>query len=351
MTGLAVRARPPAPLRARCSLLVGLAAAVLLLACGLVAPAAALHGWLIGFALAGGAPLGALALLLIHALTGGRWGEAHRPALLRVSGAAPLLVLLVLPLVLGAATAFPWASDPSTAGDGVARSYLNGPAVGIRSVLGLGLLGALAWRCGRRRPGTLEAALGLCLFALFMNAAAYDWLLSLAPRFTASAFGAQVIVAQMLTGLCGAVLLSRAPAADPAWADLGGLMLALVLGESYLVLMGFAIDWYGDRPVQAAWYLARSAHGWAWLEAAGALGAVVPMLLLLFGRVRRDPAALRGVAVFVLGGLGIEDVWLVAPGTEPAAALAGIVGTVAAAGLLGAFARILPRREASRHGA
>jgi hypothetical protein len=329
----------------------GVALLVLLIA-GLAAPATALHGWLIGFTFAGGVPLGALALLLIHALTGGRWGEAHRPALLALARSLPILAGLVLPLILGSGLAYPWAADPSRAGPDVARWYLNAPAFAIRSLVGLALLGFLAWRLGRGdRPGLLGAGFGLCLYVLFANAAAYDWLLSLAPRFTSSAFGAQVIVAEMLSALCVAVLTSRADSGDPSWSDLGGLMLALTLGESYLVLMSFDIHWYGDRPVQAEWYLPRSLGGWIWLEAAGVVfGAVLPMLALLFGAVRRDPLFLSLAASAILVGLAIEDVWLVSPGTEPLSALAGLVGAVAVACLLVAASRVLAPVMEGHHG-
>lgn len=334
-------------------LLFGAAGLALVTAVGIAAPAVALHGWLIGFTVAAGAPLGALALLLAHALTGGRWGEAHRPALLGLARATPALLILVLPLLVGAHATYPWAANPATAGPDIFKFYLNPPAVGLRSVAGLGLLSWLAWRLGRQRPGRLEAGLGLCIYALFMNAAAYDWLLSLAPRFTSSAFGAQIIIGQMLTALCCTVLVSDARRDDPSWGDLGALMLATLLGVAYLVLMGLAINWYGNLPEQADWYMTRTRHGWRWLEGAAALlGATVPLLALLFAGVRNHPVALKPVAVCALIGLILEHVWLVSPATEPPSALVGVVAVPTVAALLGAASRALSMRtEGARHGA
>ncbi len=313
-------------------LVAGIVGLVLLVMIGIAAPRATLHGWLIAFAFLGGFPLGALALMMIHRLTGGRWGEAARPVLAAATAALPLTLLLVLPLLLGARLAYPWAADPSSAGSGVAAIYLNPWSVGLRSLVGLFVLCLFGRMLVARRLGRLGAGFGLCAYALFMNLASYDWLLSLAPRFTSSAFGAQTIVAQILSALCLAALFGRAPDDDPAWADLGALILAATLGESYLLLIGFSINWYGDLPDQAHWYLSRTAGGWRWLEIAGALlGSVLPMLALLFSRVRRDPLLLRPVALAVLLGLLIEDIWLVAPATEPWSALTGLlaVGTLA----------------------
>ena len=335
MTSLSIVAPARDPRQGRLSLLIAVIALVILIAVGVLSPPAALHGWIIGFCFVGGIPLGALALLLVHGLTGGRWGEAHRPTLLSFATAVPFTIVLVLPLIIGARLAYPWAADPSTAGRGVATLYLNPLSFGLRSVVGLGICGGLAWLAARGRLGLLATGLGLCAYVVFANAAAYDWLLSLAPRFTTSAFGAQVIVGQMLSALCLATLMSRADAEETSWGDLGALMLALTLGESYLILMGMLIDWYGDLPDQAAWYMRRTLHGWAWLEGAGALlGSALPMLALLFARVRDDPVLLRPVALFILTGLLIEEVWLVAPGTEAASGLLGVVAVAAVGGLL-----------------
>ena len=169
----------------RASLVIGLGGLVAMVAIGVAAPSLALHGWLIGFTFSAAPVLGALALLLIHALTGGRWGEAHRPALLSLARTTPALIVLVLPLVFGARLTYPWAADPAPAGRHVAQFYLNPLAVGLRSVVGLGVLSWFAWRLDRGRPGMLEAGLGLCVYAIFVNATAFDWLQTASSNATA----------------------------------------------------------------------------------------------------------------------------------------------------------------------
>lgn len=343
MTSLSVAA-PPVRLKRpnRGPLIVGVAGLAAMVAVGVASPSLALHGWLIGFTYAANASLGAVALLLIHALTGGRWGEAHRPAMMSLARATPALILLVLPLILGARATYPWAADPATAGRDIPQFYLNPLAVGLRAVAGFAALSWFAWRLGRHRPAMLEAGIGLCIYAVFTNAVAYDELLSLAPRFTSSAFGAQIIVGQLLAALSRTVLMSNARRDDPSWGDLGGLIFACTLGLSYLVLMGLAINWYGDLPEQARWYMSRTEHGWVWLEVAGAVvGAAGPMLLLLFAAVRNRPGPLRFVALCVLGGLFIEYVWLVSPVTEPLSGLVGLVAGAAAIALLLAASQAL----------
>lgn len=326
---------PVAPsMNARLPLLVGIAASVILLLIGFVAPRPVLHGWLIAFASIGGIPLGAFAWLAIHRLTGGEWGELARPALSAAVWFIPLLVVFWLPLGIGSRLVYPWAADPAAAGDGVASLYLNGGALVLRTLVGLIGVTLLASLANRRGLKQLGAGLSLVFYAVFMNFAAFDWLLSLDPRFTSSAFGAQVIVQQLISALAFVAIVRFVPDRSSAWKDIGALLLATTLGETYLVLMTFVVHWYGDLPDQAAWYLRRTEHGWLWLELIGiAIGSVGPLAALLFAKVRDNPEPLRLVGLCLLAGVFIEDVWLVAPTTEAWSVPAAIVAGVAMIGL------------------
>src|SRR5581483_6737114 len=70
-----------APFRLTGLLVAAAAAAAGLVALAVVQPKSAAAGWLVGFLFWSQLPIGSLVLLLIHALTGGRWGESLRPAL------------------------------------------------------------------------------------------------------------------------------------------------------------------------------------------------------------------------------------------------------------------------------
>ncbi len=325
-------------------LVLGVIGVLGLVVAGLFAPSAVLRGWLIGFASIGAVPLGCLAWLAIHGLTGGRWGVVAQPALICGASALPLLILLLAPLLLAARFLYPWASHGDAAGPGVTALYLNAPSVALRGLVLLGGLSFFVFRLSVRPDGAamrrIAAALCLVLYGVGMDLSAFDWVLSLDPRFTSSAFGMQIIVEQLMAGLCFAILMTKAPSADLAWRDFAALLLACVLGETYLVLMSLIVDWYGDLPEQALWYLRRTENGWRLLEAlALVVGSIAPLTALLFDRVRRSPKLLRRVAVAVLAGALIENVWLIAPGEQAAATLlAGLAATLVSASLLAAFA-------------
>ncbi|MFC4167013.1 hypothetical protein [Teichococcus aestuarii] len=286
-------------------------------------------GWLAALLFWLGIALGALALLAIHALTGGRWGTALRPVLAPAAGSLPLFLPLALPLLLSLGVLYPWVAEPELAGHpDVARLYLNAAGFILRTGLALLLWSALAWLLLRLEQGPARqgvAALGLVLHGVAVTLLGFDWVLSLAPHFHSTAFGLSLLVSQLLAALAWAALC-RGTGEDAA-ADLGGLLLAAVLGALYLGFSQYLVIWYGNLPHKAAWYLARQASPWLWLEALSLLlSGLLPLLVLLPGGLRRSPAAQARLAPWLLAGLSLHHAWLVAPAAGPwslpAAALA-----------------------------
>jgi hypothetical protein len=327
----------PPPHRARTFAGVGLAAAALLVLWGLLAPAPAFQAWLIGFAFWSLVPIGALVLILIHALTGGRWGKALAAALAPAARAVPLLGLLFLPLAFGLPHLYPWAGDPNAAGGSVARLYLNPPAYLVRSaaaLAGWAILSVAVLRPDLRRR-QLIAGLGLVFHGLAISLVAVDWLLSIDPGFASSNFAADVAITQLLAALAWAALLQpeEDARAGPA-ADLAGLLLACVLGVLYLAYMQYVVSWYGGLPEKAAWYLRRGQGPWGWIALASfAFGALLPLLALLQRRVRRRPRLLRWVGASILLGLLLRTLWLLGPAFDPSILLAAALAAVAMGGL------------------
>ena len=99
----------------------------------LMEPAVFPYAWLTALSAWVGWPLGCLALLLAHALTGGRWGIAIRPHLLIGIGTLPLLLPAVVPLLFVLPRIYPWLRSDG-AGTIANAFYLNGSfAVGVAS--------------------------------------------------------------------------------------------------------------------------------------------------------------------------------------------------------------------------
>jgi len=326
-------------------LLAGLAAAVALGVAAFLAPSAAAWGWLVGFVFWSSFPIGAIALSLIHQTTGGRWGLAAAPTL-RLGALCALLVLVYFAFLFpGLHALYPWANGGAGTAPDVARFYLNTPAFAARGFVAILIWAAIGLFVAVGRLGLLGTAVALVFHGLAVSLIAVDWMLSIDPRFSDSAFGSEIAVQQILVALAAIAAFQPRRAVAIADGDIGGLMLAAALGAFYLGLMTFIVKWYGDQPVDAAWYLAR-AHGaqLGFLIGAILLGAVAPIVGCAWERVRGSPPAMRVVGVSTLVGVALHDLWFVGSAEPALAAPAVLLAVIAMAGISAGLAPRFDRR-------
>ncbi|KTS12374.1 hypothetical protein SB2_25390 [Methylobacterium radiotolerans] len=304
------------------------------------------RGWLVAWLVWSAVPVGSLVLMLIHGMTGGRWGEALAPALRPAAALVPLAGLAFLGVALGLPALYPWAAEAGRVKPDVARLYLDPALFDLRAALALAGWSALALLYLAGRCGPLVAALGLSFYGLTISLVAVDWILSVEPHFTSSAFAAGIALHQILAALAWAAVASPPGLDEARAADLAGLILASLLGVLYLGLMSYIVAWYGDLPAKAAWYLKRGTGAWvAVLAAAVALGGILPFAALLFARLRRSAAALRVVGLLVLVGIALHLAWYVLPAYGADAGLAALFAVPGLA-LLASASRPVGRRVA-----
>jgi len=134
-------------------------------------------------------------------------------------------------------------------------------------------------------------------------------------------------------------------------ADLGGLLIATLLGTLYLDLMSFIVIWYGNLPEKEAWYLARERDGWQWvILAAIATGALAPFCLLLKQSVHQTSLTLQVIGGLILVGVLLHVVWLIAPAFGSGAVVTAVVAVIATVGLgVSAFDRFVVRRTGAAY--
>ncbi len=318
--------------RTRMAMLVGAAVAlVALVAWAVIDPRAAGAGWLFGFVFWAQILLGSLSLAMIHRLTSGNWGLIIAPAVGRATGAVPLLMLLALPLFATLPELYPWMHHPASIKGDVLSLYLNRPAFILRSAVALAGWSILAFvlpRSGGRRSQLL-AAIGLVFHAAVISSVSIDWYLSIAAPFTSSSFGASVAIASLVAALAWAALWMPVSEGDPAIGDVGALLLATVLGLTYLDFMAVLVIWYGDLPREEAWFVARDALPWSAMAiAAFVLGSVIPSLALIQSRFRNRRGPLRFVALVTLAGIAVYDAYLIAPPFGAAALATSLLAAI-----------------------
>jgi hypothetical protein len=300
--------------------------------CALIAPKVAAAGWLVGFLFWSEIVIGSLLLMMIHRLTGGRWGFALLPGIQPLAATIPLLFVLIVPVFIAIPLLYPWAGGSGAIAPDVLTAYLNVPWFIGRSLIALAGWSALALLLPRFAGprGQLLAAVGLAFGCVVIGPIGFDWILSIAPPFASSSFGASLAVTQLIAALAFVLVLAPAPAGDPATGDLGGLLLAFTLGITYIDFMAVLVIWYGDVPHTSAWFVARTHPPWTTLAwASFLLVSLVPFGSLVLARVRTRRSALRVVAVGVLIGLFCYDAYLVAPPFGIGVLLPALLATIA----------------------
>ena len=259
-----------------------------------------------------GLGFGALALLLVHDLTGGNWGWPLRPALQATAATLPLTTVATLLWLPALGALYPWA----TAADNPQSWYLDKPFFIARALLFL-----LSWRALAlwvQRPPPLRRrgpVLALLWLGLSGSLAGIDWAMSLTPEHHAAGFGLLTISGWVLGAMALAIGASATTVENESIrADHGAWLLMLLLLWAYLAYMDYLTAWLGDQPSALAWYWPRVGTDWdRWMLAGVALRVLLPFCLLLDGRARRSPRLLALCAAVLLAGQFVEAVTMILP--------------------------------------
>jgi len=313
----------------------------------IVAPRDFAFAWLACLATWLGWPLGSLALLMVHELTGGKWGETLRPPLRFGVLSLPLLLPALLPLLLSAPLLYPWLHADIAAGL-ANRWWLDPGFAALRLVIYLVLwlgIAALVLR------GARVAVPGLILLGVSFSFACIDLTMSLDPQFKSSAYGMIAGAASALFALSIAVLIAHGGTTTRA--DLGRLLLGLTVLWAYLDFMQLLIVWQSDLADEAPWYIARAAGIWGWVAGLVALGHfALPFVVLLSPARQSSRPALLCVAALLVAMEILRGWWLVLPDEPRAPGWIDIACLLAFAGFgagLASRLRAWPARRVMRH--
>ncbi len=286
-------------------------------------------------------PLGAMALRMIHHLTGGGWGRAIGSYLDACVRTMPLIALLFIPIAFGVKSIFPWAHEAAAYGHeaaahaltGFKASYLTVPGFLIRAGVCFAVWTGLsfiltAWshtaRHSEEAPAPLQgiSGLGVLAYVLTMTVASIDWGMSLEPHWFSTIYGALFMVGQGLAALAFGIIVTghclnasdRGEQTVGRTHDLGNLLLAFTMLWIYMVLSQFLIIWSANLPEENIWYLVRAKGGWKEFGVVMlALQFVIPFFLLLFRALKRNAKSLAKIAMLVFVVRYVELTWLIKP--------------------------------------
>jgi hypothetical protein len=319
--------------------------AVLLSVGTFVAPKQALFSYLAAWVFAISICVGALLWVQIAHTLGAGWMIVLRRRAEDVLGAMPLLAALLVPILLGLSTLYPWAKPETEWSDALREAvaakhgWLSAPFFGARAVLYLGvwtLVGEPLRRYSRAQDRSPSPALAAKLrtlavgslppVAFLLTFAAFDWLMSLDPTWSSTVFGLYLFAG----GFCGAVgllcfiafgpLPSRVEVATPEHSHaLGRVLLTFVIFWTYIAFSHFLLVWIADLPNEVGWVKLRTTGSWGTIAVfIAAVHFVIPFFLLLSRGLKRRPRALAWMGLWLFAAHYLDMYWVVLPNAEPA---------------------------------
>jgi hypothetical protein len=320
-----------------------------------------LRGWLDGFVMCFGFCYGAMALLFVQYLSGGKWGLIIRRPLEAMTRTWPLIVLLFLPVAIFGASfghLYTWAqfADWSKAEQNGLISHdlahaihwkqpmLNVTAYWIVSLVCFAIFALYitllnAWSLKRdadREPNVAYwrtrfenlSGFGLLLFSILLFILVIYWVMSIDPTWYSTIYGFQYLVGEPFVVLPLAILtLIGLREAEPIRStfriieqhDLGKLCFALVMLNMYFAFGAFIIIWSGNSPEEIPWYLDRIRGGWGVIATLDVIFHwLIPFTLLLSRDLKRISSKMS-VACCVMIFAGFWDMfWLIEPSFKDA---------------------------------
>lgn len=348
------------------SLGIGIVFSVAAIALSVIKPQEFFRAYFLGFMLWLGVALGSMAILMIRHLTGGGWGTVIR----RILGAAmrtlPLLALLFIPLIFGIHHLYIWAQPLSNVQDKhlrehleqITQSYLTVNGFIIRAVIYFAIWNILSFLLSKWSKQTDHAGApdntqrfkavagpGLILYAFTISFAAIDWVMSLDPSWISTIFGLIILIGEILSAMCFAVVVERIlfnykPMSEllkPEFVhDHGKWMMTFIMVWAYFSFSQWLIIWAGNLPAEITFYVKRLNGGWGWIGLILALfHFCVPFAILLSRPFKRNVRKLVWVAVWLILMRFVDLFWIIEPNFSQtfAVTIADIVVPIAIGGI------------------
>ena len=206
---------------------------------------------------------------------------------------------------------------------------------------------------------------GLLLLAGTITFAAFDFLMSLTPRWYSTIYGLYYFSGGMVGALAAIILLAiglqaagrlRSVVTVEHYHDLGKLLFAFVIFWGYMAFSQYMLIWYANLPEETEWYQPRNSGAWGVMSLVLLFGhLLIPFVGMMSRQIKRRKALLGFWAVWLLVVHWLDVYWLAMPAYDPArvplglmdlACLAG-VGCLFAAGVIwvGSAAALVPVKD------
>jgi len=316
-----------------------------------------LYAYVVGWSFIFSICVGAFWLVLLHHLARGRWATAVRRIAEAMSMAFPIVFVaglgFVVPLIAGYQDLYYWAHpdaarclEPLNATTGC-HEYLNPTLVhklgwlspsffAVRYVVyGVLYTGMAAYFAKKSRQQDdsgdpkiseqlrIASAPAMIVYALITCFAAFDILMSMAPKWYSTIYGVNFWGSACVGGFAvlGLVVLGiqrtgrLTHSVNPEhYHDIGKWMFAFTFFWAYTAFSQFMLQWYGNMPEETVWYKYRLFGEWQWVSIAMLVGFwAFPFVFLMSRWTKRIVPSLVFFAVWQLVFHWLDLYWNIMP--------------------------------------
>ncbi len=326
-----------------------------------------LETYLVSFAFFLAISLGGLFFVLLQHLTRAGWSVVVRRIAEAVAANVWVMALLAIPVVYGMHHLYHWADVEAVAHDPLLADkvgFLNPSFFIARLVIYFLIWGVMASFLHRTSVAqdlsgdprlTLRmerlSAPGMLLFALTVNFAAFDLLMSLDPHWFSTIFGVYyfsvavvaflAVMPKILYALQMRGVLPNAITVEH-YHDFGKLLFGFIVFWAYIAFSQYMLIWYANIPEETEWFLKRQTGGWATVSLILIFGHfVLPFVLLVSRKIKRRPLLLAITGGYVAAMCWIDVYWLVIPEFSPGVARFGLLDILCFLGMNGIYSAAL----------
>ncbi len=337
--------------------------ALVLLIGSLVDPESALPNLLLGAFLLLTLSLGGLFFLALEQATGASWCASIRRVPEAMAATLPLSAAVFAVALALNLNNYPWMHESHGGADSpfwFKELWLTPVFFMVRSILYLGiwvffgnrLLRTLrahdeGWNESAGRLGVRLSVAFLVVFAVTLSLATFDWIMSFEHHWFSTIFGVYNFAGLFLAALAMIAILAvrkhdEGPLQKALTAehlhDLGKLMFAFSNFWMYIWFSQYMLIWYTNIPEETSYFVTRVGGTWGpILLLSLLLNWVVPFLILLPVKSKRDPRILIKVCWAILAGRCVDLYLMMLPTFAADAPMSPVWAMAATAAVAGLF--------------
>ena len=297
------------------------------------------RSYLVAFAYVAAAGLGAFFFVMVQYLTGSAWSVTMRRIMENIMITLPACFLLGIPVAFGLKDIYPWMDRAMVMADPVLKQkadFLSEKWFIVRGCIMFALWSIWIFsiyyqstkqdkeRSARQMNVIARwSAPGLFLVVVVGSFAAFDWLMSLEPKWYSTIFGLYILAGGALTFMSFVTLIClgfrragilKKSITPEHYHDLGKWLFALTAFYTYMAFSQYLLIWYANLPEETIWYRHRMEGSWLPVSLAMPfIRFLIPFFILLCRPAKRSLKVIAGIAIWSIIVEYVDLYWVVMP--------------------------------------